>query len=256
MLAALIQRATKDVSTLSDEHRGALDARLRALAGKSTRRLDAWSVEHAGLANGSFAWRPTTARRAIGNAALRRHVLAPSLTLRDCVNLEIDDLLMKSVTGYARGGSLAEWLAKSSPAVVALATSEAWSWANSVFELASSSGVPWEMAPTDAYYDVAQARTSLRGRRDFLATTGNRRVVVRVRAGSPGKSAGPGLRSDLVIDALSNSSGVVASRFIGAWPDAGVFLYVDGSFGDVRMGARDLVRTALAQERQQRELAA
>jgi hypothetical protein len=172
------------------------------------------------------------------------------------VHLEIDDLLMKSVTGYARKGSLAQWLAQSSPAVVALAASEAWSWANSVFELASSSGAPWEMASTDAYYDVAQARTSLRGRRDFLAHAGDRRVVIRVRAGSPGKSAGPGLRSDLVIDALSHPASVVASRFIGAWPDAGVFLFVDGTFEDVRMGARDLVRTALAQQRQQRTLVA
>jgi hypothetical protein len=73
--------------------------------------------------------------------------------------------------------------------------------------------------------------------------------VLRVRSGSPGKSAGPGLRSDLTIDTLANHEGIAARRFIGVWPEAGVALSVDGTMADLRAGARDLVRTAVVQER-------
>ena len=66
-----------------------------------------------------------------------------------------------------------------------------------------------------------------------------------------GKSSGPGLRCDLTIDALASPTGTAASRFIGVWPDAGVCLSVDGTMADLRAGARDLVRTAVVQQRGQ-----
>jgi hypothetical protein len=81
-------------------------------------------------------------------------------------------------------------------------------------------------------------------------------VVLRVRSGSPGKSAGPGLRSDLTIDTLANPKGIAPRRFIGVWPDAGVALSVDGTMADLRAGARDLVRTAVVQERRHHQMAA
>ena len=83
-----------------------------------------------------------------------------------------------------------------------------------------------------------------------------RRVLVRVRMGAPGKSAGPGLRADLTIDALAEPDGVAAVRVIGLWPEAGVVLSVDGTMEDLRAGARDLVRTAVARQRHPLQLAA
>ena len=70
-----------------------------------------------------------------------------------------------------------------------------------------------------------------------------------MRSGSPGKSAGPGLRADLTIEALADHEGVAPVRYIGLWPEAGVCLSVDGTMADLRSGARDLVRTAVAQRR-------
>ena len=77
---------------------------------------------------------------------------------------------------------------------------------------------PWEVAASDVYYDVARARTTLRGRRDLIVTNEGTRVLVRVRIGAPGKSAGPGLRADLTIDALARPQGV--RRRTNHWPVA------------------------------------
>jgi hypothetical protein len=74
--------------------------------------------------------------------------------------------------------------------------------------------------------------------------------------GAPGKSAGPGLRADLTIDALAEPNGLAAARIIGLWPEAGVVLSVDGTMDDLRAGARDLVRTAVTRQRQHLHLAA
>ena len=109
--------------------------------------------------------------------------------------------------------------------------------------------LPWTMAPCDAYYDVAAGRTTLRARRDLVITRDGDRIVVRVRCGAPGKSAGPGLRADLTTETLAHPSGLAPVRFIGLWPEAGVCLAVDGTMDDLRAGARDLVRTAVAQRR-------
>jgi hypothetical protein len=57
------------------------------------------------------------------------------------------------------------------------------------------------------------------------------------------------LRADLTIEALADHDGVAPVRFIGLWPEAGVCLSVDGTMTDLRSGARDLVRTAVAQRR-------
>ncbi len=134
--------------------------------------------------------------------------------------------------------------------------SEAANWATQLAEVAGTITRPWEVAPSDAYYDVARARTTLRGRRDLVVERDGARVVVRVRGGAPGKSAGPGLRSDLTIDALAQTTGECAARIIGVWPEAGVVLSVDGTMADLRAGARDLVRTAVARRRDPHRLAA
>ncbi len=173
----------------------------------------------------------------------------PSLTRFDAVESEVTDQLLRYAAGYARGGSLAWYLANCSPAELGLVSAEAANWATQLAEAAESLSHPWSVATSDAYYDVARARTTLRGRRDLVVTSPQHRILLRVRSGAPGKSAGPGLRADLTIDALADVNGVSAARIIGLWPEAGVVLSVDGTMMDLRSGARDLVRTAVANQR-------
>jgi hypothetical protein len=249
VLNRLVDEAPIEPATLTDDHRRSLAGRFRAVPASDHRRLDAWMVERAGRPSGPFRWSPATARRTIGNAALRRTVKDASLTRFDAVEAEVTDRLLRYASGYARAGSLAWYLATCSPAVLGLVSAEAANWATQLAEAAESVVHPWTVAATDAYYDVARARTTLRGRRDLVVTTPHRRVLMRVRAGAPGKSAGPGLRADLTIDALADPSGESAARIIGLWPEAGVVLSVDGTMMDLRSGARDLVRTAVASQR-------
>jgi hypothetical protein len=249
VLNRLIDEAPSEPAVLTDDHRRSLAARFRAVPGSDHRRLDAWMVERAGRPSGTFRWSPATARRSVGNAALRRTVIDVSLTRFDAVEAEVTDQLLRYTAGYARAGSLAWYLATCSSAVLGLVSAEATNWATQLAEAAESILHPWSVATSDAYYDIARARTTLRGRRDLVVTTPDRRILLRVRAGVPGKSAGPGLRADLTIDALADSSGQSAARIIGLWLEAGVVLSVDGTMMDLRSGARDLVRTAVASQR-------
>jgi hypothetical protein len=255
-LRRLIAEAPSTSAELTDDHRLSLTARFRAVPSQSHRRLDAWSVETAGRPSGPFQWTPQTARRVIGNASLSRVMNNPSMPLLDAVNDEVADLFYRAAAGYARPGSLAYWLAGVAPAVVSLVTAEALNWATQLGEIAHGLEGKWSLYPTDAYYDVASARTTLRARRDIGVNKESGRVLLRVRAGLPGKSAGPGLRADLTIDTLANENGQSPQRIIGIWPDAGVLLSVDGTMADLRAGARDLVRTAVAQQRQNTRTAA
>jgi len=167
----------------------------------------------------------------------------------ELVTDEIADQLLRSTSGFARRGSLGDWLAGVSATGIGLVTAEATNWAIQSAEIAEWIDSPWGVAQSDAYYDVARARTSLRGRRDLEVTLDDSKVVLRLRAGSPGKSAGPGLRTDLTIAALAHPEGLAPARMIGVWPEAGVCLSVDGTMDDLRSGARDLVRTAVVQQR-------
>jgi hypothetical protein len=252
----LIDESPDEPAVLTDDHRRALSARFRAVASVQHRRLDAWMVERAGRADGVFRWSPATARRVLGNAALRRSILEPQLTRVDAVDVELTDQLLRHNAGYARPGSLAWYLASCSGAELGLVSAEATNWTTQLAEAAECLADSWQVATSDAYYDVARARTTLRGRRDLVVTRGSRRVLVRVRMGAPGKSAGPGLRADLTIDALAEPHGLAAARIIGLWPEAGVVLSVDGTMDDLRAGARDLVRTAVTRQRQHLHLAA
>ena len=252
----LIDSAPLDLVALTDDHRRSLTARFRAVANTEHRRLDAWSVERAGQISAPFHWRPNTARRTIGNAALRRCVNQPAISIGDAVRDEVDDLLLRAASGYARAGSLAYWLCGLTHPVLGLVNADAVNWATQLMETAEGLTHAWQVPASDAYYDVATARTTLRGRRDLVVSRDESRIILRLRAGAPGKSAGPGLRADMTIDALSRLEGVAAARIIGVWPEAGVVLCVDGTMADLRAGARDLVRTAVVQRRGRMALAA
>lgn len=249
-LNELIASSPQSDARLTDDHRRSLAARFRGVGATEHRRLDSWSVEQAGRSSGPFRWSPATARRALGNGALRRMEARPELSTLDAIGDEVTDQMLRSVAGYARSGSLASWLASVPSAVVALVSAEAQNWVAQTFEVTERLEHPWRMAPSDAYYDVATARTTLRGRRDLVIGGGETRMIIRFRAGAPGKSAGPGLRADLTIETLADPDGVAPSRIIGLWPEAGVSLCVDGTMADLRAGARDLVRTAVVQHRQ------
>lgn len=254
-LNELVSAAPAAPVQLLDAHRASLTTRFRAVSVPGHRRLDAWSVERAGRSSNVFRWSPATARRVLGNASLRRLATQPA-SVRDAVRDELGDQMLRAASGYSRSGSLSHWLASAPHPVIGLVTAEAVNWATQLQEIAEWLDATWEVPTSDAYYDVASARTTLRARRDLVVRTSESRTIVRVRSGSPGKSAGPGLRADLTIEALADHDGVAPVRYIGLWPEAGVCLSVDGTMSDLRSGARDLVRTAVAQRRRGTLLAA
>jgi hypothetical protein len=178
------------------------------------------------------------------------------MSVTEAVRDELADQMLRAASGYARHGSLSYWLASAPHPVIGLVTAEAVNWATQLQEITQGLDGDWLVASSDAYYDVATARTTLRARRDVIVARDDARIIVRVRSGSPGKSAGPGLRADLTIDTLADHDGAAPARLIGLWPEAGVCLAVDGTITDLRAGARDLVRTAVAQRRQRVLLAA
>jgi len=51
---------------------------------------------------------------------------------------------------------------------------------------------PWSMAPSDAYYDVATRRTTLRGRRDLVIGDGDARVSSAFARERPARAPGRG----------------------------------------------------------------
>lgn len=244
-LDELVAGAPATSACLNDDHRRSLAARFRAVPTNHHRAIDAWMVEHGGRPHDGFAWSPVMTRRALANGALRR-ARAHDLSVLEAVSHEVDELIVRAAAGYGRAGSLASYLAQLSPEARAIVQAEATSWAAQLTEVATGLAHPWSVAVADAHYDVEHARTSLRARRDLVVEGPHGRVVVRVRAGAPGKSAGPGLRADLTIDALSDPEGRPSTRFVGLWPEAGVLLCVDGTMDNLRAGARDLVRTAVA----------
>lgn len=254
-LDELVASAPASSAILSEAHRQSLSSRFRAVATTQHRSIDAWMVEHGGAPHDAFSWSPAMTRRTLANAALRR-VRAHDVSVLDALNDEVDELLVRAAAGYARSGSLASWLAQLSASARAAVLAEASSWTGQLVELTAPITHAWSVAVADAHYDVAQARTSLRGRRDLIVDGPHGRVVVRVRAGAPGKSAGPGLRADLTIDALRDLEGHASTRYVGLWPEAGVLLSVDGTMDDLRAGARDLVRTAVAWRRHRANVAA
>ncbi len=251
-LNELIRDAPRESAQLIDLHRASLATRFRAVGVPGHRRLDAWSVERAGQRGSLFRWSPSTARRVLGNAALRRS----ASSIRDAVRDELGDQMLRAASGYSRSGSLSNWLASAPHPVIGLVTAEAVNWATQLHEITSWLEAPWSIPTSDAYYDVASARTTLRARRDLVVGDVASRTIVRIRSGAPGRSAGPGLRADLTIEALADHGGVAPVRYIGLWPEAGVCLSVDGTMSELRSGARSLVRTAVAQRRRGTPLAA
>jgi hypothetical protein len=254
-LNELVNDAPNEPVQLADAHRASLSTRFRSVSVPGHRRLDAWSVERAGRNGTAFRWSPATARRVLGNASLRR-MTTHQASVRDAVRDELGDQMLRAASGYSRSGSLSHWLASAPHPVIGLVTAEAVNWASQLQEIAEWLETPWTVPSSDAYYDVASARTTLRARRDLVVHGGESRTIVRVRSGAPGKSAGPGLRADLTIEALADHDGLAPARYIGLWPEAGVCLSVDGTMSDLRSGARDLVRTAVAQRRRGTLLAA
>ena len=242
-LSELIASAPEVTTEITSEQRNSLAERFRAVSLPNHRRLDAWMVERATAQVAPFRWSPSTARRVLGNAALR-YRMAKQVSPMAALDEVIVDHLSRAATGYARRGSLSSWLSQLSTAQLALVTSDALNWSHTLEEIARSVDDTVEVADSDAYYDVATARTTLRGRRDLIVARGDQRTILRLRSGAPGRTTGAGLRADLTIDAFSRPDGRIANQIIGVWPDAGLLLRVEGSIDDVRTGAKDLLRVA------------
>lgn len=249
VLDRFVEGAPAPEGPLGAPERDALSARLAAVPTLEKRRVDAWLIERGALASSAFAWSPARARRALGRGALRRLAANPSLTPLAAVTEEVLDHLARAATGLVGSGTLAAYLAAVDGATRALCAAEAVTWVTQTGEAAATLSHPWAIPPADPYYDVAGARTTLRGQRDLVVAAGPARVVVRVRAGAPGRSAGAGLRVDLLVDALADPIGSPAARLVGLWPEAGVALSVDGTFEDLRAGARAVVRATVVRRR-------
>ena len=241
---------------ITSEQRDALAVRFRSIPTTHHRRLDAWMVEKAGIQSSDFAWSPITSRRVLGNAALRYVERTPQMTYSEAVYEALADQLDRAARGHARTGSLGQWIANLDHPIVGIVVAEATTWATQMHQIMGRLGPEIAMAAVDAYYDVAGARTTLRGRRDARIEAGSDRIVVRFRSGLPGRTAGSGLRADLAVDALADPQGRVAQRIIGIWPEAGVALALDGTMETLRAGARDLVRSAIVEHRQYTRIAA
>ncbi|HSN02584.1 MAG TPA: hypothetical protein VLS91_03775 [Acidimicrobiales bacterium] len=239
---ALLTDAPALAPSLDDEQRRALADRVRSLAGSEPRRLDAWSVERV-EAPRSFRWSAMNARRTLGNAALRRVASQHSSSVLEAVTDVVTDRLLAAAAGFARPGSLGHWLAQLDDPARAIVVAEATNWATTLVELSHDLDVAWRPAASDAYYALAGARVTLRAQREFLID-GSTRIVVRVRSGSPGRSAGAGLRAELAVETLAHPHGDAPGRYVGIWPDAGLALAVEGTLEDVRTGARHLLRAA------------
>ncbi|MDE3082857.1 MAG: hypothetical protein KGJ39_05500 [Acidobacteriota bacterium] len=239
---ALLTDAPPLAPSLDDEQRRAFADRFRALPGAEHRRLDAWSVERVDAPR-DFRWSAVNARRTLGNAALRRLASQQPSSVLEAVTDVVTDRLLAAAAGFARTGSLGHWLAQLDDAARAIVVAEATNWATTLVELTHDLDVAWRPAASDAYYAVAGARVTLRAQREFLVE-GPTRVVVRVRSGSPGRSAGAGLRAELATETLAHPHGDAPGRYVGVWPDAGLALAVDGTLEDVRAGARHLLRAA------------
>ena len=241
--------------SVSEEQRRTFTERIRAIPTTTPRRLDAWGIERGGRPDLPFAWSATTARRIIGTNAARR-VQRTNESLLEAVRDEIADQLILAASGRYRSGSLAHWLAGASHPTIGLITAEAVNWTTQLLDALTLFGNDARLCPTDAYYNVSGAATTLRGRRDLQLPTAEGRVIVRMRSGAPGPSAGAGLRTDLFIDTLAHPDGVAAQQFIGLWPDAGLLLLVPGTVDNLRSGARSLLRGAVVQRRLALETAA
>ena len=133
-LNELVVDAPMEVVRLSDEHRLSLTTRFRALSAPGRRRLDAWGVERAGRDGAAFRWSPNSARRVLGNAALRRLSVHPA-SIRDAVRDELGDQMVRAASGYSRSGSLSHWLASAPHPVIGLVTAEAVNWASQLQEI-------------------------------------------------------------------------------------------------------------------------
>ena len=239
---ALLADAPMVAPSLDDEQRRSFANRFRALDDAEHRRLDAWSVERLASPR-AFRWSATNARRTLGNAALRRVASAQATSVLEAVSDVVIDRLLAAAAGFARPGSLGHWLANLDDAARAIVVAEAANWATTLVELTHDLEVDWRPAASDAYYALAGARVTLRAQREFLVN-GPTRIVVRVRSGSPGRSAGAGLRAELAVETLAHPHGDAPGRYVGVWPDAGLALAVEGTLEDVRAGARNLLRAA------------
>ncbi len=241
-LADLVARAPDARARADSSVRDRLRHALVATGAHAHRRLSAVDVERGGADPSPFAWGPRVARRPLATAALARLAAGSSPTLFAAVDDAAEAMVARALSGRAAPGTLAAWIESAPAPVRDLARAHALAWAAAGLDVAAALPEGWRPYPADAYYDVATARVTLRGRRDL----GSGDAVVRLRAGSPSRSAGSGLRADLCALALADPGGVAPARLVGVWPEAGVAIALDGDAEAIVAGARAFARCARA----------
>ena len=231
-----------DVVTCTDEMRRSLTDALRH-DDASRRRVDAWGCEGTPRRDEPFQWSARSARRLLGNAAVREQFRAPDLSVFDALELVLEEHLIRVANGFARPGSLGHWTSTLSDGARTVVIAEAASWAQQLWQLGGLFSTPWQIPVADSYYDVASARVTLRGRRDMVIVGEEAAILVRIRSGAPGSRSGTGLRVDLATHALAHPRGLVPTRMVGFWPDAGLAMSVDGTEENVHAGIRAIVKS-------------
>ncbi len=248
VLDRLVDDAPAKSAVLTLEHRASLGARLSRLghgSAPSPRRVERRARRDARAR--TSGGRRVRHGASLGNAALRRAVDDARLTTANAVELGSDQML-RAASGYSRSGSLASnWLASAPhPRCIGLVTAEAANWATQLAEITTWLDAPVGRSPTsDAYYDVASARTTLaRVAATSSSVATSHRVILRVRSGAPGKSAGPGLRADLTDRrAADHGGGRAACATSASGPRRESVCRSTARWRTCAAGARDLVRT-------------
>ena len=180
----------------------------------------------------------------------------PLSTITGAVRDELADQMLRAASGYARDGSLSHWLASAPHPVIGLVTAEAVNWATQLQEITdglhSNRGRSHQATPTTTSPPLAR-RCALVATSSLIATRRAdhraRALAVR-RARAPDRVCGPISRS-------TRSPTTTAWRpraTSGSGPRRASVSRVDGTMADLRAGARDLVRTAVAQRRQRRSI--
>ncbi len=205
-------------------------------------QLDSYRVEGRRVSTSDFSWSAENAARRLSSEILRRE--SRPRFFGATLDEVIDELRRHAESGSASPRDLGVWLTEVGVGGRAMVAARALERAHSTHDVFERVDAPIVRAPADTYLSIPRSRWLLRGYRDGWSGTDAPRVVLRVRPGSPSRSAARGLRVDALIATLAHPGVVAPARVVSAWPDAGLVLTLDPSLDDLTRGAKDLLRVA------------
>jgi len=207
----------------------------------------------------AFSWSPFTARRMVGLAAVRTCVHGTRRTPVQAVGAVIDELCRQGADPRERSGSLAAWLASTTPGVRALVHAEAVTWATQLLGALDWArlGRSASVGGPDEWWDHRPAALTLRGRSEVrirLGAVGGEarggRALFSVLSGRPGKNSHAELGLSALVSVLAAPTGPPPVRVAGWWPESGraLIVPVDGALLEATMtSVLDVVEAARGQ---------